>query len=490
LLGALALASGVALTAISAWLIAKAAEQPPILTLSVAIVGVRTFGLARAGLRYVERLVTHDAAFRAASDLRVRLWQRLVELGPARTAGLARGEGLRKLVDDVDAVRDLTPRVLVPPIIAAVVCIVAVAIQTVISPVAGLALAVAVVLGGIGAPWLARVLERRATLALAEGRRSVAAKVLSLLEAAPELIAFGAYRQRQADIADQDTRLTARARRQAFGTGAATALITLATGGAAVVGAASGNPVLALVPLALMETLAMLPPAMQHRAALNTAYSRVQGLLDETPEPRESPARGLGVSLKNVDVRWPGAVEPSLRDVTLDIPPGTHVAILGPSGAGKSTLLALLLGFLPAERGIAHVPERVAWCPQEPQLVSTTIRENLRLGDPQACDSALADALTQAGLGHWAGRLNDQVGMVSGGEADRLALARALVAAPHSDLVVLDEPTAHLDVPTARTVLAGLAANLKGRTLVHVTHRPEEAAEADMVIRVAQGRVA
>jgi ATP-binding cassette subfamily C protein CydCD len=153
-------------------------------------------------------------------------------------------------------------------------------------------------------------------------------------------------------------------------------------------------------------------------------------------------------------------------------------------------LLALLLGFLPAEKGTAHVPDKVAWCPQEPQLVSTTIRENLRLGDPQASDERLGEALAEAGLGHWAGRLDSLVGMVSGGEADRLALARALVAAPRADLVVLDEPTAHLDVTTAKAVLAGLSTSLAGRTLVHVTHRPEEAAAADLVIRVDAGRVA
>jgi ATP-binding cassette subfamily C protein CydCD len=489
-IGALALASGIALTATSAWLIAKAAQQPPILTLSVAIVGVRTFGLARAGLRYLERLVTHDAAFRTAGELRVKLWQRLVQLGPARTAGLAKNEGLRRLVDDVDAVRDLTPRVQTPPIIAAVVCVLAVAIQTIIAPVAGLVLAAAVLVAGICAPILARNLEQRSTLALAEGRRTVAAGVLNLMEAAPELIAFGAHQQRREELAKQDADLVIRSRRQAFGAGAATALITLATGAAAVVGAASGNPVLALVPLALVEVLAMLPPALQHREALISAYSRVQALLDEDVAAAEISAPGTNVSLQGVDVRWPGATEPSLKNVTLDIPAGAHVAVLGPSGAGKSTLLALLLGFLPAERGVAHVPDRVAWCPQEPQLVSTTIRENLRLGDPEASDEQLCTALKQAQLGHWVDRLDSLVGMISGGEADRLALARALVAAPNADLVVLDEPTAHLDVPTAKTVLAGLSESLAGRTLVHVTHRPEEAAAADLIVRVSAGRVA
>lgn len=583
LIGALALASGVALTAVSAWLIARAAEQPPILTLTVAIVGVRTFGLARAGLRYLERLVTHDAAFRRAAELRVSLWQRLVSLGPARTAGLARGEGLQRLVDDVDTVRDLTPRVLVPPIIAAVVCTVAIGVQAVLSPTAGLVLAGAVVLGGIGAPLLARFLERRATTALAEGRRGVAAGVLTLLEAAPELLVFGAAQAKRATLARVDADLARRTRRQAFGAGAATAVITLATGLAATYGATTANPVLALVPLALAEVLSLLPPALQHRDALKTAYARVQSipappqtnLVEPTPPPHPQPApathqskpaepthaphpqpapttprgatpdpfyrdkawsrgdsAGCGqlvggngpfvrqkpgatsaavsrdgidvrwsegssedgtvpaVRLDGVDVRWPGAAEPSLKDVSLTIPAGSHVAIVGPSGAGKSTLLALLLGFLSAEKGSAQVPDKVAWCPQEPQLVSTTIRENLRLGAPDASDELLKQALTDAGLGHWTDRLDSLVGMVSGGEADRLALARALLAAPQADLVILDEPTAHLDVPTAKAVLSGLAQNLKGRTLVHVTHRPEEAADADMVIRVDAGRVA
>lgn len=487
LLGTLALASGIALTATSAWLIAKAAEQPPILTLAVAIVGVRTFGLGRAGLRYAERLVTHDAAFRQAADLRVRLWQRLVALGPARTAELTRGEGLRRLVDDVDAVRDFTPRVKIPPIVAAAVCVMAVTIQTVIEPVAGLSLAAAALIGGIGAPVLGRALERRATAKLAEERRAVAEKVLTLLEALPELIAFGAHREKLAELKAIDEKLAKRAKRQAFGAGAATGLITLVTGMAALVGATYGNPVLALIPLALAEALNMLPPALQHRDALRKAEARAQiGHV----EPSAQPKQGNRISLKGVDVRWPGADEPSLRNVTLDIPTGSHVAVLGPSGAGKSTLLALLLGFLNAERGTAEVPERVAWCPQEPQLVSTTIRENLRLGDPDAQDDQLKQALTAAGLPHWAKTLDRRVGAVSGGEADRLALARALVAVKNADLVVLDEPTAHLDIPTAKAVLGNVAKTLEGRTLVHVTHRPEEAAAADLVIRLNEGRVA
>jgi ATP-binding cassette subfamily C protein CydCD len=493
LLGAGALIAGVALTATSAWLIAKASQQPPILTLSVAVVGVRAFGLARAGLRYVERLVTHDAAFRSAADLRVRLWEALVRMGPARTISLRRNEGLQRLVGDVDTVRDLTPRVLLPPLVAAGACVTAVAVQLAILPAAGLALAVGVLVAGLGAPALAVALDRRAPAALAEGRRKVAAGVLGLLDAAPDLIAFGAQVGKRAELAALDADLADRARRQAFGAGAAAALITLAMGAATVIGAGLATgitaPVLALVPLALAEALALLPPAAQQREALRQAYSRVADCYECHIQVTQRPECGIHgtVALHEVTTRWPGTEQPAIDGATLYLPKGTHVAVVGPSGAGKSTLLALLLGFLDAERGTASIPGKVAWCPQEPQLVSTTVRENLRVGDPTADDAALAAALDQAGIGHWGHRLDTTLDQssLSGGEAQRIALARALLAAPNADLVLLDEPTAHLDVFTAKQVLTRIRETLADRTVVHVTHRPDEAAEADLVIEMA-----
>jgi ATP-binding cassette subfamily C protein CydCD len=499
-LGAAALICGVALTATSAWLIARAAQQPPILTLSVAIVGVRTFGLARAGLRYAERLVTHDAAFRSAADLRVRLWSALVRLGPARTLGLRRTEGLQRLVDDVDTVRDLTPRVLLPPLVAAGACLAAVAVQFAILPAAGLTLAAAVLLAGLAAPALAVALDRRATAALAAGRRRVTTGVLTLLDAAPDLIAMGTHTRLRARLARTDAELAAQARRQAFGAGAAHASITLAIGFAAVLSVwfARGTsldpvllPVLALVPLALAEALGMLPPAAQHVRALHEVLDRgvecPEGLLRDAHRP-EGVLQGT-LALHNVSLRWPGAPRPVLQDLTVYLPPGTHAAVIGPSGSGKSTLLALLLGFLQPERGTATIPAKIAWCPQEPQLVSTTLRENLRIGDPHATDEHLAEALTQAGLDHWVDRLDTRLDFggaaASGGEAQRIALARALLAAPDADLVLLDEPTAHLDEPTARKILANLRHTLAGKTVVHVTHRPEEALDADLVLEIA-----
>ncbi|SDP93076.1 ATP-binding cassette, subfamily C, CydCD [Actinopolyspora xinjiangensis] len=533
-LGVLSLLSGTALTATSAWLIARAAQQPPVLTLSVAAVGVRTFALSRAVLRYVERLATHDAAFRLAGRLRERLWEGLVRWGPARSAVLARGDGATRLVDDTDTVRDLVPRVLAPPLTAVGVGCGAVAVQSLVLPGAGLLLALASLLAGVVAPLVALAVQRRAAAAVAAGRREVSLRARGLLGSAAELLAMGAAEQRRRELARADSELARKARRAASGEGAAGAVITLVMG-AAVVGCtalaaravAAGRlapelaPLLALVPLAVTEAVSELPAAAQHWSPLRQAQRRLSPFLAErntgrastaSTEPTPGPAHREGtqpdaatvphrpalpvspgeVRLDDVHARWPGSGEDTLSGVTLRVAAGSHVAVVGDSGGGKSTMLAVLAGLLPVESGDLAIGGRVAWCPQDPQLVSTTIRENLRLADPLADDQRLVGALRSAGLAGWQDSLDTVVGTggaeLSGGEAQRLALARALLV-PDAELLLLDEPTAHLDEPTARELLENLEREARGRTVVRVTHRDSEARRADTVIRVARGKV-
>ncbi len=495
-LGALALASAVALTATAAWLIARASQHPSIVVLSVAVIAVRAFGLAKGTLRYAERLVTHDSAFRLATRLRVDLWRALVRIGPACIPRDA--EGMRRLVNDVDTVRDLVPRVLPPPIVAAVVAMGAVTLQTVLLPSAGLLLAGALLVAGLAGPLLGLLAERRASSTLATGRRRMAEDVFALFDAAADLIAFGAHHQRRATLARLDADLAATARRQAWGAGLAGGIATAALGCAALgstwLAIGHVNPVLtavlALLPLAMAETIDGLAPALRLLDPLRAAYARVVEPTTLPASPR--PPHGA-ISLTKATVSWPDATAPALRDVTLHIPTGAEVAVLGPSGAGKSTLLALLLGFLTPETGSATVPATVAWCPSDPYLAATTVRENLRLGDHTATDDTLRAALRTVALDDWTDRLDTRLGPngagASGGEARRLALARALLRAPHADLVLLDEPTAHLDEPTAARVLANLRSALAGRTVVLVTHRPSEANDAALVVSVDNGQV-
>ncbi|HEX4223811.1 MAG TPA: thiol reductant ABC exporter subunit CydD [Pseudonocardiaceae bacterium] len=508
LLGALALGSGVALTGTAAWLIATASQHPPILTLSVAIVAVRAFGLAKGVLRYAERMVSHDAAFAASGALRVRLWSALARLGPARTARLRRTDGLARLVDDTDSVRDLVPRVLQPPLVAVIVAVGAVVTFAFLLPSAAFALVIALAVAGIGGSAAAVLVARRASTTLARGRRELGTSVLALLEGAGELLANGAQRLRRVELARLDEKLANRARRQAFGAGAATAITLAALGFASLValwlaGAAVAEgqlapvlaPVLALVPLALAETFDALGPAAQRLDALRDAQVRIAEVLNQPadPNPKATVSLDGSITMVGVDARWPGAATPALCNVNLHIPAGARVAVVGPSGAGKSTLLALLLGFLPPERGTLAGPETVTWCPQEPQLVSTTIRENLRIADPAADDDTLRAALVRAALPTWTDRLDTRLGAtgttVSGGEGTRLAVARALLHARPGGLVLFDEPTAHLDRASAATVLDTIGRGLHDHTVLHVTHERAQVADADLIVEVRAGQV-
>ena len=286
------------MTGTAAWLIATAAQHPPILTLSVAIVAVRAFGLAKGVLRYAERMVLHEAAFAASGALRERLWSALVRLGPARTARLRRTDGLARLVDDTDTVRDLVPRVVAPPLVAAIVALGAIVTFAVVLPSAAVALALALLVAGVGGPVAAVVVARRASTALARGRRRLGTAVLALFEGAGELLANGVQRTRRAELAALDARLAARARRQALGAGAACAITVAALGFASVAGlwlagdaVAAGRlapvlaPVLALVPLALAETFDALGPAAQRLDALRDAQARIAEVLTASPDP-------------------------------------------------------------------------------------------------------------------------------------------------------------------------------------------------------------
>lgn len=504
LYGALALLSAIGLTTVSAWLIAKAADQPPILTLTVAIVGVRTFGLARAALRYVERLAVHDAAFAVANRLRQRFWNALVRIGPARAAKMS-----ARAAEDVDQIRDLLPRVVTPPAVAMVVIATAVVVEWVLLPSAGVVLAALAIVGAFVAVLAQWYADRRATILQANAQRDVHHRVLALLDGAAELMAFGRLRRHHAALTAADERLTQLGRRAALADGLATAVVTAATGVASVLcswfaaGAVSAgqlDPLLAvpigLIPLALVEAMALLPPVAVHAPVLQAARRRLADLFGHEPARAPVVSRDGSIEFRAADFRWPESAAPVLRDVDLHIAPGTHVAVVGRSGAGKSTLVAALAGFLSAEHGTAIVPGSVALAPQDPQLISASVAENLRLGDPRADDEQLAAALRAAQLPELADQLDIVLGSagagLSGGQARRLSVARALLAALRPAgprVVLLDEPTAHLDRPTAAAMLDRLRVMLRGHTVIHVTHRPDEAAAADVILEVRDGRV-
>ncbi|MBW0115087.1 thiol reductant ABC exporter subunit CydC, partial [Pseudonocardia abyssalis] len=511
LLGALALGCGVALTATSAWLISSAALHPPVLALMVAIVAVRAFGLGKGVLRYAERLVSHDAALRASSALRVRIWEALLRLGPAATARLRRGELLSRLISDVDAQQDLLVRVLLPAVAAAAVATGTAVGIGLLLPAAGLVVAIGLFVAGVLAPattaWAAHHTERRAAAA----RGEVLARSVEIVEAAPDLIAFGAAGRFRDRLADADARLAALLRRAATARGLGAGIGVLAIGATSVAATAVGiaavragtlpGPalaVLALTPLAMADVVAGLPDAAVRLLTALPAARRLAEL-EARPVAVADPAHPLdvappsGFTADGLAVRWPGAGRDAVHDVDLDLRGGTRLALTGPSGSGKSTVVAALLrtldpsaGTLRADghdvRGLAgdDVRHGIAWCGARTHLFDSTLRANLALAAPDATDAQLVAALGRARLGDWFAGLPDGLdtavgehgGAVSGGERQRIGITRALLA--ERNVLVLDEPTAHLDPATADALAAELLAVTEGRTALIVTHRPEQ----------------
>jgi len=523
LFGTLALGSGVGLMATSAWLISRAAQHPPVLTLMVAIVAVRAFGIGRGVFRYAERLTGHDATFRILADLRSRVYSRLVPL-----SGSHGGDLLARLVTDVDAVQDLYLRALLPGAVAVVVGGVSVGLAWALLPSAGAVLLAALLVAGVLAPWLSAVMARRAERRSTELRGELTTHVVDSLRGAPELVAYGAAASRLADAARLDREYTRTAARSATTAGVGAALSTLAGGLAVWGGLAVGVPavrsgrldgvllaVVVLLPLAAFEVVAGLPLAAQYLERVRRSATRVFAVLDrddpvrEPASPAPPPPAPYTLRARDLRARWTPAGPYALDGVSLDLTPGRRCAVVGPSGSGKTTLTSVLLRLLEPAGGEVSlngvdlrslagddVRRVVGLCGQDAHLFDTTIGQNLRIARPSATEEQIHDALRRARLLDWIETLPEgldtHVGehgaRVSGGQRQRIALARTLLA--DFPILLLDEPTEHLDVATADELTADLLTATEGRTTLLVTHRLAGLDAVDEIVVLAGGRVA
>ena len=514
LLGALAAASGVALTATAGWLIVRAAEQPPVLMLILAIVGVRTFGIARPVLRYAERLVGHAAALRMLAEERARVYDDLVPLVPGRL-GPHRGDLLARVVDDVDAVLDEQLRVRLPVLTSALVVAGATVFTALVSPVAVLPVLGSALVGGAAALGLSWWTARRAEAAFVRERGALSALVGSVLDGAPDLVAWQAAGRAADAVRAVAARLARAAGRAAGGAALGRAVATLAAGVGvvAVLHVAAGTtsgPMLALLgllPLALLDVLLPLADAGQLAVRTRAARERLAALACTEPavtDPAEPVAAGPGrdLAVERVHAGW--GEETVLRDVDLGLPAGSRVAVVGPSGSGKSTLVAVLLRFLDPQCGsvaldgrrldrlaLSDVRARIGLVDDDPHVFASTLRENLRLALPGADDAELLAALDRARLTPWVAQLpegldtflGDGHADVSGGERARIGVARALLG--DRRVLVLDEPTAHLDSGTAEALAADvLGTSADGRSVVWVTHGRAGLDRVDRVLRL------
>jgi thiol reductant ABC exporter CydC subunit len=527
LLGVCAVGAGVGLMATAGYLISRAAEHPPILSLTVAIVAVRAFGLARPILRYADRIVSHDVAMRTLTRIRTRTFERIEPLAPAGLQGFRDGDLLARMVGDVDAQQDLLLRGLIPPAVAAIGASLAVLAMWLFLPAAAAVLALGLLVGGVAVPAVTAAIGRSVGRRQAIAQAALASELLDLLRSAREVLAFGAEDRMLGRVRAADEELRRVARRDAVAAGGGEAL-ALAVSGITVVGVllvsvdAASNGVLDRVLVAALTLLAMasfefvrpLPDAAQRLSTTLAAGRRVLSITGRTPEiadpdrPAAPPSPRSSATMEAVDFRYPDAGWSGLRDLRLHLAPGSRVALVGPSGSGKSTIAALLVRFLDPARGRVTLDGRdvssyrqrdlrhaVVLAGQDAHLFSTSILENVRLARPDASDGVVEAALRAARIWDWVASLpngwhtavGEDGARLSGGQRQRVALARALLA--RGEIMVLDEPTAHLDPPTAEAFVRDIFEAADDRAVLMITHRPEALDAADELLELVDGRL-
>lgn len=489
-LGVISLGSALALAGVSAWLITKAWQMPPVLELSVAAVTVRALGISRGVFHYLERLASHDSALRAAGAARENLFLRLAN-GPSETlARLHSGELVTRMGDDVDRLADVLVRAALPIGVATVLGVAATAVIAVISPAAAVVLLACLLIAGVLAPWLAaRAATAQETLAsTSHAERDVAA--LLALDHADELRVSGRLNgvvaESQRSQREWGDAMDRAARPAAAASAVPTLAIAVSVLGAVVVGIALSSTVapttvaiLMLLPLSAFEATTALPGAAIQLTRSRIAARRLLDLAGEPTQPdgfgatgdelRPNPTLSTDALVAGFDAHS------ELPALTMRVESGARLAITGPSGVGKTTLLMTLAGLLSARAGRVMLDDRdlttlaehtirsaVTFFAEDAHVFATTVRDNLLVSRGDCDDDELTGALRSCGLGAWLDGLPDGLSTVldggaaalSAGQRRRLLLARVVVSP--APVVLLDEPTEHIDRDDAEPILRAL----------------------------------
>ena len=519
--------SAVALLAVSAWLISRAAEVTSIVYLGIAIVGVRGFAVGRATFRYSERLLLHESAFRMLASIRPVLFSKVAPFIPAGMVQAGRGETMAKIVNDVDALQNLSLRVIAPLVQSIVVAAASVVFMWMLLPASGFALLLILIAAFFVAIPVSARLARASDVSESPTKAQMANLSLDLLENLDVYIAYGWIDSKRVEIAQAENRLQKSLTNSAVSNGLGSALFALLStlavlsgaffGGTAVIGQVLPGATLAvfvLLPLAIFEVVQNAQPTLSALRKFKVSSGRVTALLErEVPSAlRFESGEGKletfeSIDLRSVSVTYPASPQPSLVDFDLSFKLGDSLMIIGESGAGKSTLALLLTRLIQPSSGEFLINGKpagvfdpdavrriVGLVEQNPMVFLGDVRANLEFAKPGASDEELRNVLTQVGL--WSmfveregldTQLGDRGVLISGGEAQRLALARAILA--DFKVFILDEPTANVDSDTAKALLSDLLRIAKGageRTVLLISHEQDFRRLVDRTVEIVR----
>ena len=488
LLGFLAIASNIALVAMSAFLVSRAAVVDNVAEIALAVTAVRVLAIGRAGFRYLERYATHVATLRILADVRVWFYAAIEPLAPARLTTRRSGDLLARIVADVETLEDFFVRVFLPPIVAVLVTAFACVLLGFFDVTLGLVLLAFLALVGVVLPLLTRWLSKEVAERSVRTRGELSAVIVDEVNGLADLIALDRAEGHRATVLTLGADLDRTGERQALFRGLSVGLAALLTSLCAiailglavplVVGGTLDGVYLALLPLAAIAAFEAVQPlslSIQLLGASRAAAGRLFEVVDAPPPVEEAalpegpplpdPLRpGLAVDVRGVTFRYEPGGRAVLDDVSFSVPAGGSLAIVGPSGSGKSTLVNLLLRFWDYSEGQILVGgcdlrqlraddarRLFGVVSQRVDLFDATIRDNLALADPDVTDEQVEAACRLAQLHDFVTTLPDgyetRIGedgiRLSGGERRRLAIARAIIR--DAPILVLDEATADLD---------------------------------------------
>ncbi|NMB89997.1 MAG: thiol reductant ABC exporter subunit CydC [Chloroflexi bacterium] len=529
LLSAATIASSIGLLGTSAYLIASAALHPSVAALQVAIVGVRFFGIARAIFRYLERLVTHEVNFRLLASLRRWFYHTIEPLAPAGLQGFHRADLMNRMSADIDQLENFYVRVVVPPLVALMITVVAGLWTGRYSPWLGGVLCAGLTANALLAPWLVGLAGRWWGGQVVVLRSKLRVATIDGLQGLSDLLLSGQSARWLERLAGLNRELAGKEAAMGWAGGAVNAINLLVSNLTLLavlwwaiplvrLGVVDGIflAVISLVTLACFESVAPFGLAAQHFHSSLAAAERLFALETGSQPAATGPVSRSAVtapgpaslSVRGLSFRYAAGLPLVVEDLSFELPAGKRLAVVGPSGSGKSTLLSLLMRFWDYDRGEIRIEGQelkdlpleqarryFSWVAQSTYIFDTTLRQNLLLARPGATPVELEEVLIKVRLGDWLAALPDGMEtwlgehgvQMSAGERQRLAIARAVLY--DAPVLLLDEPTAHLDVQTEMDLIDNILEVSAGRSLVWVTHRFTALEKMDEILVMRSGRL-